>query len=154
MRLSLVALACCAAIAAPALQAQDAKPDPSIAARQAQMRLNAYNVGILGAMAKGTTPYDADKAAAAANNLVMLGSLDWSIYWVPGTDNGAMPGTRALPALFDNLEDVAAKEAAFKSAAEAAAAAAPNGQEALAAAMGGVGAACGACHQAYRAPNN
>lgn len=120
-------------------------------ARQATMQLYAFNIGTLGAMAKGEIDYDADAAKAAAGNLVKLSSQNQMAYWPAGSAEGEIEGSRALPALWENMEDAAAKGGALVEAAMAAEAA--DDLEALRAAMGGLGGACGACHKAYRAPN-
>jgi len=126
--------------------------NPAVKARQAVMQLNAFNLGILGAMAKGAMDYDAAAAQGAADNLVALAALDTSAMWVPGTDDMSIDGTRALPTLWDNLPDVMAKGTALSQAAQGMADAAGTDLASLQAAMGPLGAACGGCHKAYRAP--
>ncbi len=125
-----------------------------IKARQAQMQIYAFNLGILGAMAKGETEYDAEAAVLAANNIVLAASVHQPQAWAPGSDNSAVSGTRALPALWQNFPDAAKKSAELMSAAEEMKAAAGNGQQAVGGAMAGLGGACSACHEAYRAPAN
>ena len=46
--------------------------EKAIKARKAQMQLYAWNLGQLGAMAKGAVPYDAAAASAAADNLLAV----------------------------------------------------------------------------------
>lgn len=130
----------------------DTAVDPAVKARQSVMTLYSNSLGQLGAMAKGDVAYDADAASAAANNLVLLTQLNQSTFWPQGTDSGAMSGTRALPALWENFPDVMAKGQALGEAALAMQAAAGTDLEALRAAMGPLGGACGGCHKAYRAP--
>ncbi|MBZ0129945.1 MAG: cytochrome c [Rhodobacteraceae bacterium] len=137
-------------IAGP-VAAQDAVAD-AIKARQSQMRLYAFNLGQLGAMAKGAIEYNADQASAAAGNLALLSTLNAGAMWVPGSDSMSVSNTRALPELWDNMADVGAKAQALAAATAAMNDAAGNGLEALQAAMGPLGGACGACHKAYRAP--
>lgn len=123
----------------------------AIKARKAHMGLYGFNLGPLGAMAKGDMPYDAATATTFATNLMGLASLDTSAYWVEGSAKGEAEGTRALPAIWENPEDVGAKAAALRDATAALAAAAGTDLAALQGAMGPVGQACGACHQTYRA---
>jgi cytochrome c556 len=123
-----------------------------IKARQAQMQIQAFNLGILGAMAKGDTEYDAEAANIAARNLVLASSIHQPQAWAPGSDNFAVEGTRALPAIWENFPDVGEKSAELRAAAEAMQAVAGDGREAVGGAMGRLGSACGACHKAYRAP--
>ena len=128
--------------------------DGAIKARKAHMRLNSHNIGILGAMAKGDMDYDAEVAVGAAANLVALSLLSKAGYWPAGSDSEATEGTRALPVIWDNLDDLDAKFAALADAATAMESAAAVGLAELQAAMGAVGGACGACHKAYRKPRS
>ena len=137
-------------------QAQDNTKmvEDAIKARKAQMQLYAFNLGLLGDMAKGAVAYDASAAAAASNNLAMLASLDQSRLWPQGSDNMSVDNTRTLPDLWDNIDDAIAKGRATAEAASAMAAVAGTGLEALQGQMGALGGSCGACHKAYRAPAN
>lgn len=122
----------------------------AITARQSHMRLYAHNLGALGAMARGMVEYDAERASAAASNLLALSQLSQGSYWVPGSDNASVEGTRALPAIWANIPDVVEHAAALTAAAESLAASAGTDLASLQAGMGAVGGACGACHRAYR----
>ena len=126
----------------------------AIKARTSVMQLYAFNLGALGAMAKGEVEYDAEAASKAANNLVTLTQVDQSAMWPPGSDNASDPTSRALPAIWENYPDVSAKGKAMSDAALAMQSAAGQDLDALRAAMGGLGGACSACHKAYRAPMN
>ena len=135
--------------------AQDGKAaENAIKVRQAQMQIYAYNLGVLGAMAKGTLPYDAETATNAANTLNAAAGMRSPGAWLPGTDNVAMKGTRALPAIWENGDDVRAKAMTLWEASTDLADAAGMGLDEMKAAFGPVGAACGACHKAYRAPES
>jgi cytochrome c556 len=125
----------------------------AIKARKAHMQLYAFNLGQLGAMAKGEAPYDAAQASAAAGNLVSLAGLSLGAYFPPGSAQGEAADTRALPALWQSGDDVIAKAAALSEALAALNTAAGTDLAALQGAMGPVGEACGACHKAYRAPD-
>ncbi|MBF9047364.1 cytochrome c [Rhodobacterales bacterium LSUCC0031] len=124
----------------------------AVEARQGQFKLMALNVGVLGNMARGNTAYDANQATAAAANLVAVSMLDQSFHWPEGTDEMSIEGTRALPAIWENTADFGMKWQAFGAAATGLAAEAGNGLDAMRAALGPVGGTCGACHDAYRAP--
>jgi cytochrome c556 len=145
------ALLASALVAGPAL-AQDA--NPAIAARQAHMGLYMFNLGLLGGMARGNVEYDAEAASAAAANLAALSKLDQSRYWPEGTSSLDSSDSRALPELWDNIPDAIAKGQALAAAADAFAAQAGGGLEALQAGLGPVGQACSACHEAYRQPDS
>jgi cytochrome c556 len=151
-RSTLTALAAIAGIAlsTSASFAQDVAA--AVGARQGQFKIMALNVGVLGNMARGNTAYDAAQATAAANNLVAISMLDQSFHWPEGSDEMSIDGTRALPAIWENLPDVVTKWQAFGAAATGLAAEAGNGLDAMRAALGPVGGTCGACHDAYRAP--
>lgn len=138
------------AITTTATFAQDVPA--AVGARQGQFKIMALNVGVLGNMARGNTEYDAVQASAAAANLVALSMLDQSFHWPEDTDNMSIDGTRALPAIWENLPDVVMKWEAFGAAATGLAAEAGSGLDALRAAIGPVGSTCSACHEAYRAP--
>lgn len=131
----------------------DSHVDPAIAgamkARQAHMQLYAHNIGLLGNMARDRIDYDAEAASAAASNIAALSQLDQSRYWPEGSDN-SVDGSKALPALWDNLDDVMSKSEDLVMAAAAMEEAAGQGLGALKGAMGGLGEACGACHEDYR----
>ena len=127
----------------------------AVKARQATMDLYAYNLGLLGAMAKGEVEYDAASATGAASNLAKLTSMDQSTLWMPGTDNETLgDATRALPAIWQ--EGSKAGEIAMELATASAAMEEMAGQglDQLRAGMGPIGKACGACHDDYRQPSN
>jgi len=124
----------------------------AVKARQSQMTLNSFNIGLLGGMAKGDIAYDADAASAAAANLAALSQLDQSRLWPAGSDNGALGAdvTRALPAIWEAGSTIGEKAMALATAATAMEQAAGGGLDALRGAMGDVGKACGSCHETYR----
>ncbi len=148
----LAALTATALLSGTAALAQDA--NPAIAARKAHMDLYGFNLGILGGMARGNVPYDAELASTAASNLAGLTALDIAYYFPEGTSTADTPDSRALPAIWENLPDVVAKAEALSTAAAGLADVAGNGVEALQAGLGPVGQACGACHQSYRQPDS
>ena len=127
----------------------------AVTARQSQMKLYAFNIGLLGGMAKGEIEYDAAAASAAAGNLAALTRTNQSRMWPMGSDNGALgDATRALPAIWQEGSTTMAKGMAFGEAAAAMEAAAGQGLDELRAAIGPLGGACTACHKEYRQPEN
>lgn len=139
--------------AAPVL-AQDAQ-DPfadAVEARHGLMLLLAGNVGTLGAMAKGTAPYDAAVADRAASNIVALSSVLSPDLFPEGSAYGAAADSYALPAIWTNGDDFLAKIADMNAAAAAMQTAAAGGAESLQGGMAALGGACSACHKAYRQP--
>lgn len=145
------------AILAGAASGQDAAQkalNDATKARQAQMQLYAFNLGLLGGMAKGEVPYDAAAATAAAGNLASLAQLDQSRIWLEGSDEMGVDGSKALPAIWENIPDVMSKATDLVTAAKAMQASAGTDLASLQASMGTLGGACGACHKAYRVPSN
>ncbi len=130
--------------------AQSDVPYP-VQARQGQFTLMQLNIGVMVGMIRGQADYDAARAQAAADNLVALSTLDQSFHWPEGTDNASISGTRALPAIWENIPDVISKWNDFGTAAVALADVAGDGLDAMRGGIGPVGASCSACHDAYRA---
>jgi cytochrome c556 len=121
-------------------------------ARQGQFKLLGFNIGPLALMAQGRLPYDADVAQVAADNIAAIVSLDQSRMWPAGSDNESVPGTRALPVIWDDPEGFAERLADLRSAAGAMQAAAGTDLNALRGAVRDLGGACSACHENYRQP--
>lgn len=143
-----------AAIVSASSFAQDKGPhDNAIKARQGLMQLNAFSLGILGAMAKEKVPYDADAATAAANNLFLTMSIDQSAMWPQGSDNetGGNRENRALPAIWSTYPKITEAGKAAFTAVEELNAVAGGGLQALQAAMGAAGKGCKGCHDDFRA---
>lgn len=127
--------------------------EQAIQARQGQFKLFAMHLGQLVPMAQGQVEYDAERAGAAAANLAAVASQTQEPYvWVEGTDNASVQNTRALPAIWENMDDFAAKYADLQAATVALSDAAGTDLASLQGALGAVGGACSACHDAYRQP--
>ncbi|MEX0285966.1 MAG: cytochrome c [Paracoccaceae bacterium] len=125
----------------------------AVKARKATMQLYAFNIGILGAMAKGDVEYNADAASAAATNLATLSSMNQMALWPPGSDNGALgDATGALPAIWADGSKVGEAGMAMATASASLAAVAGDGLDALRGGIGAVGKSCGGCHDTYRQP--
>lgn len=147
------ALAVAGAGAGFAASHADPAAQRAVMARHAHMTLNAYNLGPLGAMAKGEMEYDAARATAAAQNLAALAKLDETGYWPEGSAMGEVDGSEALPEIWQNMEDFQSKQAALAEATAKLAGVAGDGLDQLKAGLGEVGGACGACHRTYRKPD-
>ena len=85
MKRTLVTCGLAAAIALGAAPSVAGEFDKAIKARKALMQVYAWNIGMLGAMAKGKMPYDADQAQAAANNLLAAVSMKNGPMWPKGS---------------------------------------------------------------------
>ncbi len=121
--------------------------------RKAHMQLFSFNLGILGGMAQEKAPYDAQTASIAAANLAAMASINQAGYWLEGTDT-SVEGSRAKPEIWTDMAGFEEDNADLATASTALAAVAGDGLDALKAAFGPVGKACGDCHEAYRAPRN
>ncbi|MEQ8665108.1 MAG: cytochrome c [Rhodospirillales bacterium] len=145
------ALLALAVATSPGVQAADPL-EGVVKARQGYFQLVLLNAGTLFGMAKGDVAYDADKAQTAADNLVLLSSMDTSALWAAGTSKEEMPGkTRALKAIWDTWPAVTEKVAAFKKATADMADFAGAGVEGIQANAGALGGACKGCHDDFRA---
>lgn len=131
----------------------DGHLEKAIKARQGLMQVVAFNLGPLGAMAKGEMEYDAKTAATFAANLETLAKMDTGAMWPAGSDNAALgeDKTRALPAAWAADSKVGEKHGAWTEASTKLAAVAGDGLDALKGAIGDVGKSCGGCHDDYRA---
>ncbi|WP_193171234.1 c-type cytochrome [Nisaea nitritireducens] len=131
----------------------DGHLEKAIEARKAVMSLYSFNLGQLGAMAKGNVAYDAAAASAAAGNLAALAALDQGALWPKGSDAAAMPDkTRAKAEIWSTYPEVNGKSKALAEASVAMAKVAGDGLPALQAAIGDVGKTCGGCHKPFRVP--
>jgi cytochrome c556 len=135
--------------------AEDEAPfQNEIEARHSFMHILRFNLGILGAMAKGEMPYDAAHASAAANNLLVASKMSNSAMWPAGSDMSAadLEGvTWAKPDIWASMPSFDEKGRALTDALEAMAAAAGDGLGALRSNMGAVGDGCKGCHESFRA---
>jgi cytochrome c556 len=149
MKTGLIATTVAALTASAALADMN---DDAVRARQGYFTMLGLEIGPLGAMAKGETDYDAAVAQGHADDLAALAAYGIGDLFLPGTSKEDRVGdTRALPAIWENTADFQAKAQDFAEAATALKAAAGQGREALAPAVGKLGATCGACHDDYRA---
>jgi cytochrome c556 len=128
----------------------------AVKARQSIMTLNAFNIGLLGGMAKGEIEYDADAATAAASNLAALSKMDQSRMWPPGSDSETLGAdvTEALPAIWAEDSKIGEAMMTLQEAAVAMEGAAGGGLDSLRSAMGPLGKSCGGCHETYRVAKN
>ena len=154
MKNGLIAMAGLVAVGLlPTAALADAIED-AIKARKALMQVNAFSLGILGAMAKGERDYDAELAGTLAENLHALSLIKQAEMWPEGSanDNPALKDkTRALPAAWTTYPAVVEKHQAWTDASAELAAVAGDGLEALQSKIGPLGKSCGGCHDDFRA---
>lgn len=151
MNVSKILMVAVSALMLSATVAEAADLQKVVDARRGLMKQYGFNLGILGAMAKGKVEYDATKAAAAAHNLKLATSFDQSAYWPAGSslDNIELK-TEAKPEIWTTYPDVVEKGKAATAAAAALAQVAGNGLDALKGSIGDVGKSCGGCHKPFR----
>jgi cytochrome c556 len=142
--------------AVPQAASADAHFEKAVKARQAFMRVYAFNIGLLGAMAKGDIPYDAKLADAAANNLLAASNMKNAAMWPKGSDadSGLGVETRAKPEIWDNFPKVREKHQNLTDALTKMAAVAGNGLDSVRANMKAVGGGCKGCHEDFRVPKD
>lgn len=147
--LAAAAAACCFATQASANEAMQ----KAVKARQGLFQVYAFNIGQLGAMAKGTVEYNAEAAQIAADNLMAAVSINGQAMWPEGSDNtGPMKGkTRAKPEAWTTWPAISKKQEALVTAVTALQPAAGQGLDALRGKIGDVGQSCKACHDDFRA---
>ncbi|WP_425091378.1 c-type cytochrome [Tropicimonas sp. S265A] len=154
-RFSVLAIAVSTAVAASAGAAfADEALENALKARKGQFQLLAFNVGVLGGMARGNAEYDAAQAQVAAENIQAIAALNQAAFWPEGSDSMSIDGTRAMPVIWDNFDDFASKWQAVAAAAEGLPAAVGAGVAGIGPALGPIGGTCKDCHDTYRAPRN
>ncbi|KPP87776.1 MAG: Cytochrome c556 [Rhodobacteraceae bacterium HLUCCO07] len=148
----LSALVLAGAVGSTTLAQEDAAIEAALKARQSHMQLYAFNIGLLGGMAKGEIEYDADTASAAAGNLAALAKLDQSRYWPEGSSTLELSPdqTSALPDIWDDDSDIGEKAMDLVEATAEMETAAGDGLDSLRGAIGAVGESCSGCHKPYR----
>jgi cytochrome c556 len=122
--------------------------------RHGLMLQMAVDAGKLGAILKGETPYDAALATKAAQNIAAIASVISMDQFPAGSDVVAATDSFAKPELWANEADFLQKIADLNTATAAMVVAAGTSADAIKPAMAAMGAACSACHTAYRQPEN
>lgn len=130
-------------------QAEDPFAD-IVETRHGLMMQMAADVGKMGAMIKGETPYDATVAAKAAANVAAVASVISLEQFPAGSETGKSPDSFAKPELWANQADFLAKLSDLTAAAEALKTSAGTNADAMKSGVTALGKACAACHSAYR----
>ncbi len=127
-----------------------------IKARQSVMTIYAFNLGLLGAMAKGEMPYDAELATNASQNLVATANMKNRAMWPAGSSveaAGLADVTEAKATMWSNFEEAGKHHEAMATAMNKMAAVAGNSLEAVRGNIGGIGKTCKGCHEDFRVPD-
>lgn len=154
MRHTILLAAALSALAFGAVaQAEDPFAD-AVEIRHGLMLQMATDMGKLGSMAKGEAVYDAAIASRSAENVAAIASVLSMDQFPAGSEYKAAADSFALPAIWATPDDFMAKITDLNTAAAALKVASATDVEGLKAGMGQVGAACSACHKAYRQPED
>ena len=119
--------------------------------RQSLMRVIGFKAGRVRGMADGNIPVDeAEFARSAAELATLAGMIEDGL--AAGSDSDSLPGSAALPAVWNDPGDFAQRAANLRTAAQTVASQAQAGgfQAAQTAASENIGPACGGCHRTYR----
>lgn len=118
--------------------------------RKAIMKERGDIMRVLGPIAQGQQPFDADKVLAALEQMNENALGDRIMEYFPeGTHEG---DTRALPTIWEDTDRFVEVETTYAANVQAAVDAAPGDLDAFRAAFSPVAAQCGACHERFRAP--
>lgn len=143
--------AICATVCLTGTAVADGHLEKAASARKAVMQLYSFNLGQLGAMAKGAVEYNSETASAAANNLLALVSMNQGTLWPQGSDYVSLGHEAgAMPEIWSTYPAITEKSKALMVGATNMAKVAGTDLASLQGAMGGVGGACGGCHKVFR----
>lgn len=145
----LAVLASCMMLTTPVL-AKDSPEEAAIETRQGSMHIQGYSLGPLIAMIKRDKEYDAELAQTMANNLKSMQDVDISGAWMKGTSTKEFKETRALPEIWENMEDVGKKGKESAEAIAELADVAGNGLKTMTPKVKNVADSCKSCHDDYR----
>lgn len=151
--LILAAFGAMTAFGAMAQEAESPFAD-AIEIRHGLMLQMASDLGKLGAIAKGEAAYDAAIATRAADNIAAIASVISMEQFPAGSEANPATDSFALPDIWAKTDDFNAKIKALGEGASMMQLAAAKDGEAVKGAMANLGGACGACHKAYRQPEN
>jgi cytochrome c556 len=144
--LTVIGLAVSAALAQELTQEQARNAAET---RQSIFKLLAWNMDPMAGMLRNERPFDADVVGRNAERIAQLGQM------IPDAFERDTRGfgleTQARDAIWGNIGDFGQKAEALVAAASQLRSAAETGDRApVARAIGAMGQACGACHDAYR----
>ena len=122
----------------------------SLKVRQSVFTLLGNNIGVVGGMARGQVDYDAEKATAAVDNIHFLSRM---IPDAMAHDTREFElTTNALPEVWEDMDSFVEKAQNLTNAAANAQTLIAEGAEEsdIRKALGGIGQACGSCHDDFK----
>lgn len=131
-------------VAATAALAHQGVQNTAVKAWMDSMEVTADNTKVLGRMAKGVEPFDAEAARRAAAQIAREAERTPELFAARAED----PLSEASPDIWVNFDDFTAKSQALVVAAEGALTV--SARDDLRPALAAIGAACKACHGEYR----
>jgi cytochrome c556 len=129
--------------------AASANDDP-IESRQAIMKNVGAAMQVAGNMARGEAEFES-RAALMALRTLNSSIIGFTQFFPEGSGEG---DTRALPAIWENMDDFLSRADDLRVASAAAIEAEPQDLSSFQAVFGPVGQSCGACHEDYRRPQD
>ena len=131
-----------------------ANVEKAIEGRQGLMQVYAFNISVVGDMAKGKEEYNAESAQNAADNLLAAASMKNGPMWPKDSGNDNLEFgelTDALPEIWTTYPEIGQRGADLISALEEFGEVAGTGLGGMKKGLGAVGKACKACHEDFRA---
>lgn len=128
--------------------------EKAIKGRQALMQIYAFNLGLVGAMAKGKAQYSSETAQNAADNLLAAATMKNGAMWPKGSDTDNLEfgeDTRALPEIWTTYPEIGQRGADLISALEEFVQVAGKDLDSMKKGLGSVGKGCKGCHKDFRA---
>jgi cytochrome c556 len=142
-----VAAACALTLATAASAQSFQKPEDAIKYRRSAFTVLSTHFGVLGAMANGRAPYDAQAAARSGEVVALVSHLPFAGF-VPGSDKGE---TRAKPEIWQEQAKFKGNAEKMQDAVGKLAAATKTGSlDNLKTAFGPAAQTCKACHDDFR----
>jgi cytochrome c556 len=121
--------------------------DDSITARKACMKSHGAGMGVMAPMFKGEKPYDAAAVKAALESMGKACEA-WDTFWTEDSKTSTTQKTHAAETIWTDKAGFAAAGTNYYNAEQALLA--TKDEAGFKAAFPALGAACGACHKAYR----
>ncbi len=128
--------------------------EKAIKGRQGLMQVYAFNLSLVGDMAKGKVDYNAETAQNAANNLLAVATMKNGAMWPEGsgTDHPEFgENTRALPEIWTTYPEIGQRGADLVSALEEFVKVAGKDLQSMGEGLKAVGKGCKSCHEEFRA---